>query len=1725
MGHITWYMTEKDDDEETSIVVVTLETSEVYVIASLSTRNDTQVIYVDPTTGGLSYKGKIGHDIFTCEDEALNYVTNGSRWLCKSICAKAILGYSSLGSFGLLLVATKLIATIPNLPGGGCVYTVTESQWIKIPLQNPQPQGKGELKNIQELAELDIDGKHYFCETRDITRPFPSRKPSQEPDEEFVWNGWFSRPFKEIGLPHHCVILLQGFAECRIFGSSGQQEGVVALTARRSRLHPGTRYLARGLNACFSTGNEVECEQLVWIPRRSGQSVPFNTYIWRRGTIPIWWGAELKITAAEAEIYVSARDPYKGSSEYYQRLSNRYGACNIDTTRVDQQNYPLVPIVCVNLLRNGEGKSECILVQHFVESLNYVKSTGKLPHTRIHLINYDWHASTRLKGEQQTIEGLWRLLKSPTITVGMCEGDYLLSRRRLKDCKGEVICVDDFEGAFCLRSHQNGVIRFNCADSLDRTNAASYFGSLQVFVEQCRRLGVSLESDFTLGYSFSNNNGGYTAPLPPGWEKRSDAVTGKTYYIDHNTRTTTWSHPCPDRPWKRLDMTFDEFKRSTILSPISQLADLFLLAGDIHATLYTGSKAMHSQILSIFSEETGKFKQFSAAQNVKITLQRRYKNAMVDSSRQKQLEMFLGMRLFKHLPSISIHPLEVLSRPPACFLKPIANMLPSFNGGFHLLSFKGKDLTWIVVLYELHDDDVCPQAADVVEVYIYLSEPFHVCQLLLTVSHGVDDSTFPAAVDVRIGRNLDGLKLVLEMECYTDSEYANGENIMLTKGASIPQCSNGTKLLIPLTGPVSQEDTAVTGAGARLHAQETPGISPLYDFEELEGELDFLTRVVALTFYPSVTGKTPITLGEIEVLGVPLPWRNIFDKEGRGAKFIDLFSKNQKAGNPFICDSNSNPFVGALASEDVEPSAEPSVPRTLSVDLLTGDFGLSDTISQKEVPLSTGFVGSGDTDELDFLDIAVIDNNGSNAPTKLAIIPRDGGERSESGTQHYIDCVKALMSSQKARRIDFGEAMKLEVERLRGDLSAAARDRALLEIGTDPASLDPNGFLDDSYTGRLCRVANSLALLGQAALEDKVIAAIGLNSVEDGAIDFWNINGIGETCSSASCEVHAVDRSLTNVPSTFVHGVNSKSIFICSHCERKVCQVCCAGRGALLLSSFNSRDVASYNSLPNQNVSTDMASANRFSMLDGVICKSCCNEIVLDALLVDYVRVLVTMRRTSRAERAAYNALDQIIGLSPWTSTERGTISEQQPVGVLRNILGSEDSLAEYPFSSLLYSVETATGSAPFMSLLGPLNCGSEHSYWRAPPSISTVEFAIVLGSLSDVSGVALLISPCGYSASDCPTVQIWASNMINKEERTCTGKWCVQSLISSTPDHYGTEKTGRSNQVPRHVKFTFQNPVRCRIIWVTLRLRAVGSSSISLDKEFNLLSLDENSEIGHRASFGGATESRPYLHAKRLLVIGRPVSTDLGLSSQQRSDQINAKAWLERGPQLGRFKVPIEVERLMSDDRVLEQHLLPTSPELAGFRLDAFSLIRPRVSHAPFSEENIWDNSLTWLEDRHVYSASLFIHVSALQSTKILTLDVMRVFQIHSLGLGTLEALIRCSRSLRFVPSLLSLESAAFDFKSDEPNNIFTVGEYRLPVARAGTPMYFDFPKPIPARRITFKLLGDIAAFADDPAEQDDSDFRASPMASGLSLSNRIKLYYYADPYELGKWASLSAV
>ncbi|TVU20942.1 hypothetical protein EJB05_30548 [Eragrostis curvula] len=1622
MSHIRGPPRSKD----TSVVVVVLETTEVYIVVSLSTRRDTQVIYVDPTTGALRYVGKQGEDVFESEAVALNYITDGSRILSKSTTyAKAVLGYAALGSYALILVATQLSASVPNLPGGGCIYTVAESQWIKVQLQNPQGQGNGELKNIRELADLDIDGKYYFCETRDITRPFPSRMTIQEPDEEFVWNEWLSKPFRDIGLPGHCVILLQGFAESRNFVGTGQQGGSVALIARRSRLHPGTRYLARGLNACSGTGNEVECEQLVWTPRTGSQCVPFSSYIWRRGTIPIWWGAEIKnAVSVEAEIYV-ADDPYNGSLEYYQRLSRRYGKKSSEADAARQKKAGMVPIVCMNLLRYGEGKTETVLVSHFKDSIQHMKSTGKLGNTWIQLINYDWHATVKSKGQQQTVEGLWRHLKAPTMAIGFSEGNYYDTKQHLKECKGSVICNNDVNGGFCMDSVQNGVIRFNCADSLDRTNAASYFGALQVFVEQCSRLNISLDIDAMFGLStsrYSEHNGRSARSLPPGWEERFDSVTGKSFYIDHNTRTTTWEHPCqeaPQKPWKRFDMTFDQFKSSTMLVPVNHLAELFLLAGDIHATLYTGSKAMHSEILNIFKEETGKFSKFSAVQNVKITVQRRYHNYLNDSSRQKQLEMFLGLRLFKHLPSIPMFPLKVLSRPSGCMLKPVPSITPIADGGSSLLSFKKKDLVW-----------VCQQGADYVELFIYLGEPCQVCQLLLTVSHGPEDSSYPASVDVRLGSSIDALKLVVE-------------------GACIPQCSNGTNLLIPLTGRIDPEDLAVTGKSARPDIRENTHLPLLYDFEELEGELNFLNRVVALSFHPSARSATPITLGEIEILGVSLPWTDMLNNSRRSPELHEKLSSVQR-------DLGSKSSASSLLpGSDVHSSVRSSSTKSLSVqsggsgnfvDFLTGDF----ETSKSNITDHTSF-GNEEEEQTNFDD--EFDVNPF-APASEVPVAKVNKVEECGSTQLYLKFFEALSRNNKGKGLSFEQMMKLEIKRLRLDLSAAERDQALLSVGVIPATVDPNRSfeVDYSYLLKLSSLADNLALLGHAVLEDRVNASIGLAKGNDQKIDFWNVSENDEFCYGGACEV----RALTSLQASATS--ESKSVFLeCSQCERAVCKSCCAGKGAfLLLNTY--RDLKLYGGSQGGGYS---------ALADCYVCKSCCSEMIKRALYVDYVRVLHSMRRKDRAEKAALNAVNQVCRLE---SSRISDLSQSIQTGQrqMKQILDGEESLAEFPSASFLHSVETADDSEPLLSLLAPLGSGEFQSYWKAARDATSVEFSIVLGGLSDVAGVAVIVSSCGYSTSDCPIVEIWASNKIHREDRTFIGKWDVQDIVSSSPQLCGPEKSSSMNESPRHIKFHFPNPIRCRIISIKMTLSHIGSRSTKFSENFDLLSLDDSSFYESNPT----NSHNSFIHAKRIVVFGNSLRKEMGPDTS--AGIMRMRSYIDRSPPLGRFRIPVEAERLRDNDLVLEQYLLPNTPGIAGFRLDFFNVIRPRVTHSPSSSElDMREFSLTRMEDRFVNPAILYIQVTVVKESGKLIVE-----------------------------------------------------EYRLPEVKANTPLYFDFPDlREEVRCVIFRLHGDVTAFVDDISELDGLNLRNLPVASGLSLSNKIKLYYYADTYEMGKIGSLSAV
>ena len=125
----------------------------------------------------------------------------------------AIIGYTVIGNQSLLCIATKVSLDLV-LPPNHKVFCVQESKWLKINLAYPMAhQQRSELKNIEVLTEYPINGLHFYAETYDLTRLFPSTHTVDDYDVEFCWNEHLTREFKSLGMRRWCCVLLQGIAK------------------------------------------------------------------------------------------------------------------------------------------------------------------------------------------------------------------------------------------------------------------------------------------------------------------------------------------------------------------------------------------------------------------------------------------------------------------------------------------------------------------------------------------------------------------------------------------------------------------------------------------------------------------------------------------------------------------------------------------------------------------------------------------------------------------------------------------------------------------------------------------------------------------------------------------------------------------------------------------------------------------------------------------------------------------------------------------------------------------------------------------------------------------------------------------------------------------------------------------------------------------------------------------------------------------------------------------------------------------------------------------------------------------------------------------------------------------------------------------------------------------------------------------------------------------------
>ena len=596
---------------------------------------------------------------------------------CAGLCARGYakektrgaraLGYATFGDVSALLIAktTRVGATLPT---GDVVHVVKESEWIRMPLRNACVRlSREERVNLQTLCEFSIDGTHFYCESFDVSRPFAygeSVDSSREPDDEWVWNAALSAPLRATNVPGACPVLIQGLVEHRELCDLKGKPFQLCVFGKRSSLHPGTRYLARGLNELGAPGNEVEMEQIVWCDasvgcspeadqgvsetvtavearESSNQSIKWSSYVWRRGSVPISWAQEIKQAYGEAEIQVSKENPYRGTATYFTRLMDAYTD--------GERNETELPVTCVNLLRCAPGKPELLLSEHFHEAVRGLRQNNRLG--EVSVLNFDWHANCKVLGESKTVEGLWAALRQQLLDDSIFVGTCQTSAEKI------------------VNERQRGVLRYNCADSLDRTNLAGFFVAVQVLTEQCSNLGVDVfnaEANAGLAYGSASrmvssdlSRTASGSELPPGWESRKDTTTGRTFYIDHNTRTTSWALPefaigrsdevptvdapaskSPDtspgqskllsrlnsgqqmlnqsggaewlgeimtngKPeddtssFKWLGSTVDEFRAAMLPQCLATMVEIFLANGDFHAQMYTSTRASHTQTLHL----------------------------------------------------------------------------------------------------------------------------------------------------------------------------------------------------------------------------------------------------------------------------------------------------------------------------------------------------------------------------------------------------------------------------------------------------------------------------------------------------------------------------------------------------------------------------------------------------------------------------------------------------------------------------------------------------------------------------------------------------------------------------------------------------------------------------------------------------------------------------------------------------------------------------------------------------------------------------------------------------------------------------------------------------------------------------------------------------------------------------------------------------------------------
>ncbi|KAF9965930.1 phosphatidylinositol-3,5-bisphosphate 5-phosphatase [Mortierella alpina] len=379
-----------------------------------------------------------------------NKATGGMREVTKFYGIVGFVRFTE-GYYMTLITKRSPVALI----GGHYIFHIDATTTISIHTSTTPTskldKNSDEARYLQMFQMVDLTKNFYFSYSYDITRTLQwnmTRNPTVEGrNKMFVWNQY----------------LLEN-----AFGEQTGIENQWALPVMYGFVDQST--------------NDVETEQIVsemsttsFYSAGSTHANPKHTsFVQHRGSIPLYWTQDGTNMSPKPKIELNVIDPYfSAAALHFDDMFKRYGA----------------PCIVLNLIKAKEKTPrESLLLKEFSECIEYLNQF--LPEDK-KIWHIKWDMSRAAKSPDENVISVLEIIAERTFAkTGFFHSGYNQEvpegRQRRSRKSGDTRAIYG-------SGLQNGVVRTNCIDCLDRTNAAQFIIAKCALGHQLYSLGLIAE--------------------------------------------------------------------------------------------------------------------------------------------------------------------------------------------------------------------------------------------------------------------------------------------------------------------------------------------------------------------------------------------------------------------------------------------------------------------------------------------------------------------------------------------------------------------------------------------------------------------------------------------------------------------------------------------------------------------------------------------------------------------------------------------------------------------------------------------------------------------------------------------------------------------------------------------------------------------------------------------------------------------------------------------------------------------------------------------------------------------------------------------------------------------------------------------------------------------------------------------------------------------------------